>query len=168
MMSVGGMHSANNVPVVGRRFIRVAEASPMTDSQLRFEIPFGRKSITAGFDGGSISSDGGLLLLRRIDEWLGLTKRLARCVKDGREQRKVEQSIRDMLVQRVSFKACEKGRGKTGPGIGMSPGARNRLRRPVSHRIGGQIGHTGGPEGLFHQTRRHKTPRQTPPHGVMN
>ena len=67
----------------------------MTDSQLRFEIPFARKAIAVGFDGGLISSDGGLLLLRRIDERLGLTKRLAKCVKDVREQKRVEQTETD-------------------------------------------------------------------------
>jgi hypothetical protein len=39
--------------------------------------------------------------LRQVDERLGLTRSLAGCIKDGREQSKVRQSIEDMLVQRV-------------------------------------------------------------------
>ena len=35
---------------------------------------FGRRVIEADFNGGDLSSDGGLLLLRQIDEYLGLSR----------------------------------------------------------------------------------------------
>ena len=39
-----------------------------------FWQPSVRKKLTAGFDGGSLSSDGGLLLLREAERRLGITK----------------------------------------------------------------------------------------------
>jgi len=50
------------------------------------DIPFGGNTIIASFDGGNSSSDGGLLLLRELDKRLGLTKRLAGCIKNGRDR----------------------------------------------------------------------------------
>jgi len=77
-----------------------------TDSHVQFEIPFGKKAISANFCGGSISSDGGLVLLRQVDKELHLTKRLALCVKDTRDQSKVRQRVEDMLIQRIFGIAC--------------------------------------------------------------
>jgi hypothetical protein len=45
------------------------------DSFLPFDLPaVSRKKMSANFDGGAISSDGGLLLLREADRRLGLTR----------------------------------------------------------------------------------------------
>ena len=44
----------------------------------------GRRDIVARFDGGTISSDGGALLLRQTDVRLNLLSRLAGCFLDGR------------------------------------------------------------------------------------
>ena len=41
-----------------------------------------RKKVTADFDGGLISSDGGLVLLRGAERRLGLAERLAGCIRD--------------------------------------------------------------------------------------
>jgi hypothetical protein len=73
----------------------------MESSGALFEIPFGCRTISASFDGGSLSSDGGLLLLRQVDRKLGLTKRLADCIRDGRDQSKIGLSIAEMVCQRV-------------------------------------------------------------------
>lgn len=73
----------------------------MKSSDLSLEIPFGSKTITANFDGGNLSSDAGLLLLGQVDKKLGLTKRLAGCIRDGRDQSKVHLSVMEMLRQRV-------------------------------------------------------------------
>ncbi len=62
--------------------------------------------MTANFEGGSISSDGGLLLLRAIDERMRLTAGLASCIKDGRDQRKLRQAVQEMLIQRIFGIAC--------------------------------------------------------------
>ena len=55
----------------------------------------------ARFDGGTISSDGGALLLRQTDQRLNLLPRLAECFLDGRNQALVEHSIPEMVSQRV-------------------------------------------------------------------
>ena len=78
----------------------------MSNSTFRHEIPFVKKSIVVSFDGGSTSSDGGFLILRQVDRKLGLTKGLANCIHDERDQDKVEQSILDMIIQRVYGIVC--------------------------------------------------------------
>jgi len=40
-------------------------------------LPLSRKPVTVRNDGGALTSDAGVLLLREIDERLGLTRRLA-------------------------------------------------------------------------------------------
>src|SRR3954463_16231062 len=61
----------------------------------------GSRKIVARFDGGTISSDGGALLLRQTDKRLNLLPRIAECFLDGREQERVEHSILEMVSQRV-------------------------------------------------------------------
>ncbi|GAB4476641.1 MAG: hypothetical protein OHK0044_22640 [Burkholderiaceae bacterium] len=48
---------------------------------------FGRRVIEANFDGGDLSSDGELLLLRRVDERIGLTRAVAAVFGDGRDRK---------------------------------------------------------------------------------
>lgn len=61
----------------------------------------GKREIVARFDGGTMSSDGGALLLRQTDQRLNLLPRLAGCFLDGRNPEKVEHSVEEMLSQRV-------------------------------------------------------------------
>ena len=46
--------------------------------------PVEGKPIIARFDGSALSSDGGLLALREIEERLGVARRLAACIDDPR------------------------------------------------------------------------------------
>jgi hypothetical protein len=55
----------------------------------------------ASFDGGTISSDGGSLLLRQTDQRLNLLPRLAECFVDRRDPERVEHSVQEMLSQRI-------------------------------------------------------------------
>ena len=55
----------------------------------------------ARFDGGTISSDGGALLLRETDRRLNLLPRMALSFLDGRSPERVEHSILEMVSQRV-------------------------------------------------------------------
>jgi len=55
----------------------------------------------ARFDGGTISSDGGAVLLRQTDHRLDLLPRLAQCFLDGRDQDRVQHSVQEMISQRV-------------------------------------------------------------------
>ena len=47
-----------------------------TATELTFE-PVKRRKVTANFNGGDITGNGGLLLLRKIDRLTGLTKQVA-------------------------------------------------------------------------------------------
>lgn len=44
----------------------------------------GRRRIEVGFDGGDVTSDAGLLLIRKADEQIGLLSRVAAVVPDPR------------------------------------------------------------------------------------
>ncbi len=61
----------------------------------------GSRKIVGDFSGGTLSSDGGVLLLRQVDRSLGLTRRLAACFGDQRDQRFVEHSVPELLAQRL-------------------------------------------------------------------
>jgi Transposase DDE domain group 1 len=61
----------------------------------------GGRTVTARFDGGTISSDGGAVLLQQADRRLKLLERFSECFLDGREQSKVEHSVHEMVSQRV-------------------------------------------------------------------
>ena len=61
----------------------------------------GKREIVARFDGGTISSDGGALLLRQTDQRLNLLPRLAECFLDGRNPEQIEHTILEMLSQRI-------------------------------------------------------------------
>ena len=53
------------------------------DTSRPFDLPAGsHKKVSTNFNGGAISSDGGLLLLQEADRRLGLTRMLAACVQD--------------------------------------------------------------------------------------
>ena len=60
----------------------------------------GRK-VQAQFNGGDITSDGGVMLLREVDRRLQLTKRIAACLNDPRCSSKTRHSLLHMLRQRV-------------------------------------------------------------------
>jgi hypothetical protein len=61
----------------------------------------GRRVVEAAFDGGDIVSDGGVLLLKRVDERLGLTRAAARAFGDERRSASVQHSVRSLLAQRI-------------------------------------------------------------------
>lgn len=66
----------------------------------------GRRVIEAAFDGGDIVSDGGVLLLRQVDQRIGLTKAIGRVFDDRRRRASVTHSMRDMLAQRIYGLCC--------------------------------------------------------------
>ena len=66
----------------------------------------GRKEIIGTFNGGDISSDGGLTLVAAADKRLGLTAELASLIPDHREPGKVRHSLHDLVSQRVYQIAC--------------------------------------------------------------
>src|SRR5256885_8364092 len=51
--------------------------------------PVQGKAVVARFDGGRLSSEGGLLVLREVERRLGLADRLAACFNDPRTPEKI-------------------------------------------------------------------------------
>jgi hypothetical protein len=68
--------------------------------QLSFGSLFG-KEVIVDFEGGRISSDGGGVLLREIDDRYGLTKKAARCLCDPRDLRRITHDEITLLRQRI-------------------------------------------------------------------
>jgi len=63
--------------------------------------PVGAKAVDLDFDGGRLSSDAGVVLLKDIDDQLGLTRHLAAMLSDPRAARRVHFTLHDLLKQRV-------------------------------------------------------------------
>jgi Transposase DDE domain group 1 len=63
--------------------------------------PVGGKTITATFDGGTLSSNGGVLILREIEKRLGLATVLSRHIPDDRDGRRVRHSYSGMTRARM-------------------------------------------------------------------
>ena len=61
----------------------------------------GRRVIEGRFDGGNMTSDGGVMLLSATDHKLGLMDTAARCITDPRNPLLITHTVRDMLRQRV-------------------------------------------------------------------
>jgi hypothetical protein len=61
----------------------------------------GRRAVEGRFDGGSMTSDGGVMLLSATDRRLRLLERAARCIRDPRNPLLITHAVRDMLRQRV-------------------------------------------------------------------
>ena len=57
--------------------------------------------MVARFDGGTITTDGGGLLLRETDRRLNLLARLAGCFLDGRSPLLVEHTVEQLVSQRI-------------------------------------------------------------------
>ena len=63
--------------------------------------PIGGKTVELDCDGGRLSSDAGLILLKDIDEQLGLTRALAAALSDARDARRIRFTPEDLLKQRI-------------------------------------------------------------------
>lgn len=66
----------------------------------------GRRVVQGAFDGGDIASDGGVTLVRLVDERLGLTRAAAKAFDDERRTASVVHSMRSLLAQRVYGLCC--------------------------------------------------------------
>jgi hypothetical protein len=60
-----------------------------------------RRKVKARFDGGQITSDGGVLLLREVEKRTGLIAGLSECFRDHRDPDRIEHTVRELLGQRV-------------------------------------------------------------------
>ena len=80
----------------------------MTDTTIPpFWFPaVSRKKVTADFDGGRLTSDGGVMLLAMAERRLGIAQRLARCFPDARDPARITHTLADMIRARVFAIAC--------------------------------------------------------------
>lgn len=77
------------------------------DTLLPFSFPAVRaKKIAAAFDGGRITSDGGVMLLAAAERRLKLAEKLASAIRDPRDPARVRHSLVDILRARIFAIAC--------------------------------------------------------------
>ena len=77
------------------------------DSRTRFGFPaIARKKVGAAFDGGRITSDGGVLLLAEAERRMGICDRLAACIADPRDPSRVVHRLDDILRARIFAISC--------------------------------------------------------------
>src|ERR1700761_6696266 len=79
----------------------------LEDNLLPFSFPaVERKKFAAAFDGGRITSDGGVMLLAAVEKELGIADRLAPLITDPRNPLLVTHSVADILRARILAIAC--------------------------------------------------------------
>ena len=72
------------------------------DSVFPFDLPsVCRKKVRVAFDGGMLSSDAGVLLLRKVERRLGIAAHLTSCLKDKRDPDLIEHTVEEMLRLRM-------------------------------------------------------------------
>src|SRR3984957_2301739 len=71
-------------------------AQPLEASQ-----KLGGRQLVGRFDGGDITSDGGVLVLQKLEERSGIVRRLAACFEDYRKPDQIEHPLLDLIMQRV-------------------------------------------------------------------
>ena len=97
----------------------------------------GRRVVEGRFDGGSMTSDGGVVLLGQVDRKLGLMDAAARCIADPRSPLLIKHGVRNMLRQCLpAAQQCGRGAARCGhPQIAGAPAARAVAR--CAHRVPG-------------------------------
>jgi hypothetical protein len=61
----------------------------------------GPRQVLADFDGGDISSDGGVLLLRKTEELTSIIRQFAACFTDHRDPDLIEHTVEELVAQRI-------------------------------------------------------------------
>jgi hypothetical protein len=63
--------------------------------------PLKHREIRAQFDGGTITSEGGGLLLREVEKRIGIVRQFAACFRDYRHPDLIEHTVEELVAQRV-------------------------------------------------------------------
>ena len=71
-----------------------------TAEQLEFHT-LGRRAVVGKFDGGRITSDGGGVLLREVEQRFHIMKRFSDCFIDHRNPELIEHTVESLLKQRI-------------------------------------------------------------------
>ena len=142
-------------------------------AQLTFRYQGLRAPIVARFDVPHASSDGGLVLLKAVDERLRLTETMAAGLTDRRQAGKVAHSLRDLVRQRVFGLAAGYLDGNdaarladdplhklvldreplTGPALGSQP-TLSRFENTLGRRDLVRVGHRLARTVIAHHRRR--------------
>src|SRR5207253_6261149 len=83
----------------------MTEGTDCRAAQLTFQ-ELGGRQVVARFDGGRITSDAGVLLLREVAERTGLLRSFAHCFTDHRARELIEHTVEELVAQRVLALAC--------------------------------------------------------------
>jgi hypothetical protein len=75
-------------------------ATECSGRELRWKGP-GERETVVDFEGGALSTDGGVLLLQGVDRRLGLLDRFAHCFLDHRRPERVKHTVAELVRQRV-------------------------------------------------------------------
>ena len=71
-----------------------------TTESLAFQATHGR-NVVANFDGGTLTSDGGGLLLREVERATGILRQFTACFTDHRAAARIEHPVAALVAQRV-------------------------------------------------------------------
>jgi hypothetical protein len=96
--------------------------------------PIEGKEIVARFDGGQLSSDGGLLVLREIEQRLEVADRLAACIDDPRDPGSTVHTVADIIRFRLLMIAAGYEDGNDATGLRADPLFKLALERLPSER----------------------------------
>jgi hypothetical protein len=96
--------------------------------------PIAGKEIVARFDGGRLSSDGGLLVLREIERRLDLADRLAACIEDPRDPDSTVHTLADIIRFRLLMIAAGYEDGNDATSLRSDPVFKIALERLPSGR----------------------------------
>ncbi len=127
---------------------RPKPASPTTDDPtlpLPGLSPVAGRSVQACFDGGSLSSDAGSLVLREVEGRLGVAERLARCLEDPRNPALITHALADMIRFRMMMNAAGYEDGNDAASLrqdpvfkmaqGMAPSSHDLASQPTISRL---------------------------------
>jgi hypothetical protein len=91
--------------------------------------PVAGKAVVARFDGGRLSSEGGLLALREVERRLGLAGRLAECLTDRRAPERVRHSLEEIISFRMLMIAAGYEDGNDADALRRDPMFKRALER---------------------------------------
>jgi hypothetical protein len=83
--------------------------------------PVSGKTIVAKFDGGLLSSDGGILVLREVEQRLRVADRLAACIEDPRVPDQITHTLADIIRFRLLMIAAGYEDGNEASGLRGDP-----------------------------------------------
>ena len=103
------IHQTFTMVILAKKFRKSNPADlsfPAPDAHQMKLFPVNGKRVEASFSGEHISSDGGLLLLREVENKTGLLRNFAAAIRDARNQSYVKHSLYELVCQRVYQIAC--------------------------------------------------------------